>query len=302
MAKALERPAESGVLRRHRGLTFQSGAYQYSITRQGEQSIYSVTDGKQTIAVPILYVFGQGKAGQTYVLRHGGELYESRVSFYERVGGLDLTLGAPSAAPTSLEAALGRRMNQDDVRDCFGCHATAAVNGPKAQLDKLVPGVRCEACHGPGARHVAAVKAGNLKQKQIFNPAALGGDELNQEFCGACHRSASDVVTMPAAGGTGSVRFQPYRMFTSRCYSDDRRISCTACHDPHADPEQAPEFYDAKCLACHQADGKGGAARAPHPKQTRGCVSCHMPKVELPGSHFKFTDHQIRVVKPGAAP
>jgi hypothetical protein len=25
-----------------------------------------------------------------------------------------------------------------------------------------------------------------------------------------------------------------------------------------------------------------------------------MPKIELPGSHAKFTDHQIRVVRPGA--
>jgi hypothetical protein len=24
-----------------------------------------------------------------------------------------------------------------------------------------------------------------------------------------------------------------------------------------------------------------------------------MPKVELPGSHFKFTDHRIRIVRPG---
>jgi hypothetical protein len=24
-----------------------------------------------------------------------------------------------------------------------------------------------------------------------------------------------------------------------------------------------------------------------------------MPKVDLPGSHFKFTDHRIRIAKPG---
>jgi len=29
------------------------------------------------------------------------------------------------------------------------------------------------------------------------------------------------------------------------------------------------------------------------------CVSCHMPKVLLPGGHMKFTDHEIRVVKAG---
>jgi formate-dependent nitrite reductase cytochrome c552 subunit len=29
------------------------------------------------------------------------------------------------------------------------------------------------------------------------------------------------------------------------------------------------------------------------------CVSCHMPKVELPNGLITFTDHQIRVVRPG---
>jgi formate-dependent nitrite reductase cytochrome c552 subunit len=29
------------------------------------------------------------------------------------------------------------------------------------------------------------------------------------------------------------------------------------------------------------------------------CVSCHMPKVELPGAHFKFTDHRIRIARQG---
>jgi formate-dependent nitrite reductase cytochrome c552 subunit len=28
------------------------------------------------------------------------------------------------------------------------------------------------------------------------------------------------------------------------------------------------------------------------------CVSCHMPKIELPGAHYKFSDHRIRIVKP----
>ena len=30
---------------------------------------------------------------------------------------------------------------------------------------------------------------------------------------------------------------------------------------------------------------------------TKDCVTCHMPRLELPGAHKKFTDHKIRVVK-----
>jgi hypothetical protein len=29
-------------------------------------------------------------------------------------------------------------------------------------------------------------------------------------------------------------------------------------------------------------------------------VSCHMPKVKLPNGLMTFTDHEIRIVKPGA--
>jgi len=34
------------------------------------------------------------------------------------------------------------------------------------------------------------------------------------------------------------------------------------------------------------------------PIAKRSCVTCHMPKYSLPGAHFKFTDHRIRVVQP----
>jgi formate-dependent nitrite reductase cytochrome c552 subunit len=32
---------------------------------------------------------------------------------------------------------------------------------------------------------------------------------------------------------------------------------------------------------------------------TRDCATCHMPQVELPGGHAKFTDHPIRVARAG---
>jgi hypothetical protein len=32
---------------------------------------------------------------------------------------------------------------------------------------------------------------------------------------------------------------------------------------------------------------------------THLCVTCHMAKYEIPGTHFKFTDHHIRIVKAG---
>ncbi|MEJ7618430.1 MAG: multiheme c-type cytochrome, partial [Pyrinomonadaceae bacterium] len=279
-------------------------------------------DGVNTISEPILHCFGQGTAGQTYMLKHEGSFYESRVSFYNDIKGLDITLGYPRTAPSSLKEALGRLTGPDEARSCYGCHATAATSGMQLQLETLMPGVSCEACHGPGEKHLAAMKSGNAAEKSIFNPATLSGDELTQEFCAACHRSAEDVALMPDQAGINNVRFQPYRIFNSPCYADDKRISCTACHNPHQELKRDVSFYDAKCLACHtakpklqsaqlinlsarvpaEADDKQFAATVkPCPVETKNCASCHMPKVELPGAHTKFTDHRIRVVRPNEA-
>lgn len=104
--------------------------------------------------------------------------------------------------------------------------------------------------------------------------------------------------------GIADVRFQPYRLATSRCFDAlDSRISCLACHNPHDPVRTDAAFYDAKCLACHhRAEKTHAAVRATArvcPVSRRNCVTCHMPKYALPGAHYKFTDHDIRIVRAG---
>src|SRR5262249_17908385 len=113
-------------------------------------------------------------------------------------------------------------------------------------------------------------------------------------FCGQCHRTPSDVQKLDATD-LNTIRFAPYRLTLSRCYDlDDKRITCLSCHDPHEEVTQDQNHYDSKCLACH-----GGGKSEAHPCKVakKDCVSCHMPKTELPGSHHRFTDHWIRVAK-----
>lgn len=302
MSRALAPTDSCEILKAHPKLNFRNGPFNYEINRDGNRSIYSISDGTSSISEPILYCFGQGKAGQTYVFQHRGVFYESRVSYYQEIQGLDFTILHTHSVPDSVEEGLGRPMTTEAAQGCFACHSTAAVEAGQLHVDHLMPGVGCEGCHGPGEKHLAAIKAGN-KNLQIFNPAKLDADELSQEFCGACHVGFEKALLMPKQGGMNNLRYQPYRIFNSRGHSGDARISCVACHDPHDKLAEGTAFYDSKCLACHLATRKEvktelrSASACPVSKQQ--CTTCHMPKIELPGGHAKFTDHWIRIVKAG---
>jgi hypothetical protein len=307
MGRALATAAESDILRANPKLTYRQGPYAYEILREGDTSTYKVMDGTNTIAIPLLYCFGSGEAGQTYVLQYKDRFYESRVSFYDSLRALDITMGHQPGVPKNLIEAMGREMSMEETRNCFGCHTTNGVNGRTLQLDHLMKGVTCEACHGPGEKHVSAMKAEEFKHNQIFNPKRLSAEELSN-FCGTCHRSWEQVALM-GLRGVNNVRFQPYRLTNSKCYdSDDKRISCTACHDPHEERKRDTAYYDAKCTTCHNATARAAALKAASSNKRvpaickvgkAKCSTCHMPKLEIPGSHFKFADHQIRIVRPG---
>ena len=307
MARALFATEKADVLRDNPKLSYRQGKYNYLLARDGNNTTYAVSDGVNTLSVPIFYVFGDADMGQTYVLHYKDKFYEGRVSFYADIKGLDVTMGHQPTAPASLVEAMGREMKMDETRACFGCHSTNALNGTNLQFDQLAEGVTCEACHGPGEKHVAAMHDGDMDQKQIFNPKKLSTDEISN-FCGTCHRTWDQVALM-GIRGVMNVRFQPYRLTNSKCYDgDDPRISCIACHDPHEPRKRGAAFFDSKCTACHTAASNATPAAFKEtskrvaklcPVAKANCTSCHMPKVEIPGSHFKFSDHQIRIARPG---
>src|SRR5258706_15753404 len=89
MAKALEPVAACAILKRHPKLTFREGSYSSEIVRDGDRSLLTVTAGRETLTVPLLWAFGLGEAGQTYVFERNGAFYESRVSFFNALQGLD---------------------------------------------------------------------------------------------------------------------------------------------------------------------------------------------------------------------
>ncbi len=287
MAHALETVEECRILIDHPVLTAKVGRYSYRIERKSGQSNYTVSDGAKTVTMPIRWAMGASSAiGQ-----------KSRVSYFSELNGLAPTLGSEGSTPADIIDAAGRLMGRDDKLRCFGCHATNATLGRQLTLDKMTPGVQCGRCHESTEGHLAATLLNSFELGATKDLSKLHGLSAEQvsNFCGQCHRTWEEIA-LQGNLSIANIRFQPYRLTGSKCYdADDARISCLACHDPHHEVSSKSIDYDAKCRACH---GGGKPVAKACPVCTDKCVTCHMPKLELPGAHHKFSDHRIRIVRP----
>lgn len=290
MGIGIELPASQESLEAHPKLTLEAKRYHYSVERKNGISTYTVSDGSGTLTLPIRYAFGARNL--TFVLEYQGHFYESLVSYYGETEALGITMGDDRIAPHNLTEAMGRQASDQEIVDCFGCHSTGAVSRGKLALASLRPGLNCERCHAGADAHMQAMAGG----KPAPVPLKLGemAAEEMSGFCGECHHTWETVVRQGLFGAR-NVRFQPYRLALSQCFlGDDKRIRCTACHDPHVEVVRQDAYYDRVCLSCH-----GVKTQKPCPQADSNCVSCHMPKVQVPGSPMVFHDHNIRVAHAG---
>jgi Cytochrome c3/Cytochrome c554 and c-prime len=302
MRHAMVAAGANPVLNAHPDLKIEKDGYSYSIQTKDGKSTYTVSDGKETLTLPIRWPMGIHS--QTWVLEKDGKYYEGLVSYFSGSNSLGTTPGDNKIVPHSVMEAMGRPLPIWETRECFDCHASGVKAGEALEPEKLKPGLECEHCHVGTEQHMVDAQNGDFKSRP---PSLKKMDaESSANFCGKCHRSW-DTVMRNGWFGPPFVRFQPYRLALSRCFTgNDPRISCLACHDPHAPVNHDAAFYDKKCLACHSgsatvASAAPVAADAPKtcPVAKANCASCHMPKMDLPHVPMQFTDHFIRIAKPG---
>ncbi|MDE2965516.1 MAG: multiheme c-type cytochrome, partial [Acidobacteriota bacterium] len=246
----------------------------------------------------LLWGMGAGRKGITFVgMTDAGAYGQSRVSWYQSTGGLDITTGLEDRVDNAYDA-LADWMSPPQREHCFACHTTRNADLPPEKMTPASAGVHCERCHGPGQEHVRAMTRGDSNPAAtIGNPGKMPAIE-QLYFCGACHGAppgGSDLHALARFMVDKEVsRFPAQRLVLSQCYSESRdQLKCTTCHDPHESLVQTPAAYDSKCLSCHGGDHAMASGCKVAASQ---CSSCHMPFVEGFMTHSEFADHWIRIV------
>jgi predicted CXXCH cytochrome family protein len=231
--------------------------------------------------------------------------------------------------------------SREITQECIFCHnaypeiapGTDRV-GSEARFPGALPeGIDCQRCHGPGLRHIEAVKSGDSRKvrEAIVNPARLS-PEQQLDLCMQCHLQTTSTRLPHAvlrvdrgafsyrpgqpladyalhfdhAPGTGwddkfQIAHQAYRLRKSACFlKSEGRMTCTTCHNPHASPrgQAAVEHYTAKCRSCHGPALARQIAANKHTSEAN-CLDCHMPKRRTDDVvHVVMTDHYIQRKKP----
>ncbi len=200
---------------------------------------------------------------------------------------------------------------------CDGCHTTGFDPDTKSFFE---PSIGCEACHGPGAGHVAA----GGDPAAIVNPARLTKDRRDM-ICEACHTDGKDTK----AGGQFPfpARYRPgddlneyytnffapkpkskkwywgtmdykerHRMFMfwqSKFYSTAR--ACEVCGFDRGVAVRAERYMsrDEYCGTCHAKIFKIASTHSRHDVQAAACVDCHPPTVTDGGRRYSIHDHKF---------
>lgn len=310
----------------------------YRIFRQDGRLWHSeaklAPDGRTVaeLKYPLRYLIGSGRHARSYLIEADGFLVESPITWYSSKSAWGMSPG--------YDRADHRSFNRPTDAACVVCHAgnIEPLEGTLHRLAIHEQAIGCEQCHGPGDLHrqkqqaaaklsaTADAPAAGAADFTIVNPAHLDR-ERHEAVCAQCHLRGDATALLP---GRNVLSFRPgmtltevridYRLKTkdasmkvvghveqmqlSRCYQQSDSLTCTTCHDPHADtrPQDAAAFFRQKCLECHQPDACGLDEPTRRQRQPQDhCAACHMPQSDTEIPHIAFTHHRIGLHTEAAA-
>jgi len=268
------------------------------------------------------YIVGSGQHTNSHIFNTNGYLYQAPITFYTQKRKWDLAPGFEKGANTRFQRLI--------EIECMSCHNGYPdfVSNSENKYAKVMTGIDCERCHGPGSLHVAErqssmpVDTSKGPDYSIVNPRRLP-TELQNNVCQRCHLQGIAVlndgktffdfhpgmklsevmnVFMPEYVGAQDKMIMAShveRMKKSQCYIQSGKMSCITCHNPHVSVKFTPraQFLNA-CQSCHgSAHGQQQCTETATVRAAKNndCVTCHMPhnsSIDIP--HVAVTDHYIR--------
>jgi tetratricopeptide (TPR) repeat protein len=214
---------------------------------------------------------------------------------------------------------------------CAECHSTNLEKNFDAETGTFDTtwseiDVSCEACHGPGSRHVAWADVDPMGRQPIDNYGLeVNSSELDTrqyvDMCAPCHSRRSELPDFDHSQ-SDLLQYHVPALLDEGLYHPDGQIleevyvwgsfvqskmylngvKCGDCHDAHS--LALHEEGNALCAQCHQASTYDTSAHHFHKKLVEGepsdgalCVKCHMPEQPYMVIDYR-ADHSLRVPRP----
>ncbi len=297
--------------------------------RDGKYYVYTQGPDGEPSEFEILYSFGVEPLQQYLIPFAGGRLQSLTIAWdVERREWFYLYPGQDIPPDDWLHWTRG---GQNWNGMCAECHSTNLKKGYDAENQNFSTSwseidVSCEACHGPGSKHVEWAEIPPMARAEVENYELLiRTSEISSrqqvELCAPCHSRRTELgdydhtstnvleSQVPAvleeglyyADGQILEEVYVYGSFVqSKMFRND--VRCSDCNDAHslALLKEGNEL----CLQCHRADTYDSYDHHFHKKVHEGkpsdgalCVRCHMPERPYMVIDYR-ADHSIRVPRP----
>ena len=270
----------------------------YVAMENQDSGLYQVEykDGKKILARRFDITIGSGMRGQTYLSWQDDELTQLPVSY--------LTSAHSWAnSPGDLNHVyFDRPINSR----CLECHTTYAkvipfrlANTPEAfEHKKIIYGISCEKCHGPGEKHVEfQTEHPEINTaRYIVNPQKFSRQQ-SLDLCSLCHGGRIQSVAPTFSFQAGDTLRNYFKVSVARDTSIDvhgnqlgllaqskcfrtSSLTCLSCHNPHNNERGNLALYSARCMVCHNKEhGNFCTIQSDKVKNiSANCIDCHMPK------------------------
>jgi predicted CXXCH cytochrome family protein len=326
-ARAMQKPTAESVTGNFAGASFRDGPVTWRLERSGDRFRVR-SEGAERGDYDVAFTLGVEPLQQIAIAFPDGRLQPLHVAWDARPaesgGRRWFSLDGPHPVPAGNPAHWMSPASSVNAT-CADCHTTDFHKGFDLDANRYdstwtEAGVGCEACHGPGSRHVAWARAGKPGGSDhgltaSFAKSALAQPSPEVEVCAPCHSQRARIAEQPRAGDAFLDGYEP-ALLDRGLFHDDGQLAdeayqwggfvqsreyaagvrCSDCHEPHTNELRARG--NALCASCHEPARFDAPTHHHHPaSSTPSCVECHMAKLpflEIAAQH----DHGFHVPRP----